>query len=558
MDKGPGVVDLIEEAVHLLRQHPGELARYFAGAGPFAVTLLYFWSYITWFGPTDGAIAVGALALGLLFGVMKAGQHRFAMRLLAFRIGESVPHWTLKQWVAETAVQFRLQAAGVVLVPLAALFAVPFGWVYAYYQNATVLPPGQEGGSGARRHQAWEQALRWPVQNHWAITILSLLWFVVFLNVAVAFYAVPTLATQWFGLKTIFAASGWSYLNTTFLALVAVLTHLLVDPLIKTFYLLRVFHGQSLHTGADLRLVLNKERRIAPRFSAGLLIFLLGVGLFSPPRVYAEESAVAARTGAMTATPVVPVQALDRALDRVLAQSEFRWRLRPVPVPPEKEKEGIVRDFFHTSFKVLVQIVRSVFQWVESAVEWFRHLFPGKNAHDTDNAAKTGARNPFNWMAALQLVSSLLLIGVVCLLAFVAWKVWQRNRNLSPLASSVLPELTSEPDLRDENVQAAHLPAEGWLDLARRQVTAGEWRLALRALFLATLARHAHEGLVSLARFKTNFDYEVELRRRAHSRTALVEDFRGRRRQYEEVWYGAIPANGEHVRDWLQQMEGRP
>jgi len=47
--------------------------------------------------------------------------------------------------------------------------------------------------------------------------------------------------------------SGWSYLNTTFLALVAVLTHLLVDPLIKTFYLLRVFHGQARHTGAERR-----------------------------------------------------------------------------------------------------------------------------------------------------------------------------------------------------------------------------------------------------------------------------------------------------------------
>jgi len=556
-DLGPGAVDLIEEAVHLLRRHPEELAGYYSGAAPFAVTLLYFWSYITWFGPSDGAIAVGALALGVLFGVMKAGQHRFALRLLACRTGEVLPRWTLKQWWAETAVQLRLQAAGVVLVPLAALFAVPFGWVYAYYQNATVLPPDENGGSAVRRHQAWAQAQCWPVQNHWALTILSLLWFMVFLNVAVAFYVVPTMATQWLGLKTVFASSGWSYLNTTFLALVTVITHLLVDPLIKTFYLLRVFHGRSRQTGADLRLVLNRERQLTPRLAIGFFVFLLGVGLFAPTQARAEVPAPPVKGSVIKPSPGAPVVALDRALDRVLDQSDFRWRLRPLPAPPGDESEGIVQDFFRTSFKVIVQIVRSVVHWIGDVVDWFGGLFPGKKVQDNDDAAKTGARNSFNWMAALQLVSYLLLIAVVCLLAFVAWKVWQHNRRSVPLATGSLPASVGEPDLRDENVQASHLPAEGWLDLARQQMAVGEWRLALRALFLATLARLAHEGLVSLAKFKTNFDYEVELRRRAHSRTALVEDFRGRRRQYEEVWYGAMPTSSEHVRDWLQRMEGR-
>ena len=79
----------------------------------------------------------------------------------------------------------------------------------------------------------------------------------------------------------------------------------------------------------------------------------------------------------------------------------------------------------------------------------------------------------------------------------------------------------------------------------------------MRALFLATLAHHAQEGLVSLAKFKTNLDYESELRRRALNRTGLIEEFSGRRRQFEDVWYGAAPASDALVRDWLQRMEGR-
>jgi hypothetical protein len=77
----------------------------------------------------------------------------------------------------------------------------------------------------------------------------------------------------------------------------------------------------------------------------------------------------------------------------------------------------------------------------------------------------------------------------------------------------------------------------------------------LRALFLATLAWHAQEGRLRLARFKTNLDYEIELRRRTLSAPVLADEFRGRRRQFEEVWYGAAPASDQLVREWLVRIE---
>ena len=80
----------------------------------------------------------------------------------------------------------------------------------------------------------------------------------------------------------------------------------------------------------------------------------------------------------------------------------------------------------------------------------------------------------------------------------------------------------------------------------------------MRALFLATLARHAHEGRLALAKFKTNYDYENELRRRSPGQTVLVQEFRDRRGQFEEVWYGEVAASDERVRDWLRQMEVQP
>jgi len=548
---GPAAADLIEEAVHLLRRNLRELVWYYAGTGPFVVALLYFWAFVAWFAPLDGEIAAGALLLAVLFGWMKAGQRRFALGLLGRRLGGEPPRWTAGRWLAEMAAQFRLQTPGILLVPLAAAFGVPLGWVYCYYQSATAIPPPKDGDSRSVRELAWEQMQLWPVQNHLALSIFVVLWLMVFLNLAVAFYAVPALATQWLGIKTIFAFSGWSLLNSTFLALVAGLTHLSVDPLIKTFYLLRVFHGGARRTGADIRLILGREQTLRRRGAHGAMgaaLLLLGVLWLGAPGMRAAEPAPVVQT--------VPAPVLDRALDRVLGESEFRWRLRPLPTPPGKGKEGMLKGFVRSTLAVAGQMIRTVGHWVNSVREWASDLLPGGKGGDSrGDAAKAGARHSFDWMATLQLGAYLLLMVVAGLLIFVTWKVWRHNRVPRPAAAAA-PLPAGVPDLRDEKVEASRLPADGWLDLARRQVTAGEWRLALRALFLATLARHAQEGWLSLAKFKTNLDYETELRRRTRGRVAVVDQFRDRRCRYEEVWYGTVPASDALVRDWLRKMEG--
>ena len=213
-------ISLRNRCICYLRKNPRELVWYYLGAGPFAVALLYFWGYVTWFAPARWRSGSGSFIPGGFIRMDEGvAQHRFALCMLARRLGEASPRWKRSQWVAEIAAQLRLQASGVVLVPLSALFAVPFGWVYCYYQSATALAAPGEKDSVGRRHRAWEQMQLWPAQNHWALTIFSGLWLMVFLNIAMAFYTIPALATRWLGIKTIFAFSGWSYLNSIFLCL---------------------------------------------------------------------------------------------------------------------------------------------------------------------------------------------------------------------------------------------------------------------------------------------------------------------------------------------------
>ena len=103
-------------------------------------------------------------------------------------------------------------------------------------------------------------------------------------------------------------------------------------------------------------------------------------------------------------------------------------------------------------------------------------------------------------------------------------------------------------------MHAAHLPTDEWLRLAREQIQKGDGRLAMRALYLATLARLSAEGRLVLAKAKTNLDYERELRRRAPAETQLHTLFAGRRRAFERVWYGRGEPEGEFVRSWLRSL----
>lgn len=559
-DRIPRAVDLIEEAVHLLRAHPGELGLYYAGAAPFAVGLVFFWAYVTWFVPSDGAVALGALVLAMLFGAMRAAQHRFAQNLRSHLTREPLARWPARRWLREWAAQLRLQAPGVVVLPLAAVFGVPFGWAYAYFQSAIVLPAAETASTADRRRAAWQQAALWPAQNHWALAILSALWFMVFLNLAVSFYLVPSLATRWLGLHTIFAISGWSYFNTTFLAVVAVLTHLAVGPLIKAFYVLRVFRGAARRTGADILLVLRREQAQRAAAHAGVAALVLASALWSAAPHARADAPPAPAAAPANAAPPLDSRALDRALDEVLERPDFRWRLRPEPTAAAKKKEnGIIKSFLRATFETVREIVRTIGRWFDQAKRWVSDLLPGGDRKGDSPEPTRGAASSLRWMDMLQIGAYALLAIVAGLLLWVVWKVFQHNR-ARPLTAAGGAGATpgGTPDLRDETIEASRLPAHEWLALARTQLAAGEWRLAWRALFLATIAAHAHDGLLSLAKFKTNLDYERELRRRAHGRTTLVEDFRSRRRAFEAVWYGHEPARADVARDWLRQLEARP
>jgi len=525
-EKGIGAVELLEQATALLRQAPLDtLACYYLGTLPFMLVLLWFWADMSRSADADLRLAGGALALALLFIWMKVWQSRFSGRLL-MQLGGAAE---LPPLAGSLMVQGGLQPWGFIILPLAGLITLPFGWCYAFFQNITVL-----GGPDWRSTQrkARHLALLWPGQNHLLLALLSLVFLVLFANIAVAVYFLPQLFKTLFGIESIFTRSHQMLLNSTFWAAIAVITQLCLDPLVKACYVLRCHYGESLASGADLR---AQIQAIAGRLTLLVLLisFALMTGVALP--VYA-------------APPVVEPQQqlhqraaqLDRAVEQVIKDPRFAWRLPREQHHLEKRE---LPGFMQSILTWIQDTAGTVGGWIGDALKWLFKKLPNPSF----SGGKRDWGGSFSDVALLLMY--LLLALLLCAGAIFAWR--RLRRTAPPEAELPMHTLQVTPDLHDESVIATKLTEDRWLALAKELLGKGELRLGLRALYLATLAALADAKLVTIARCKTNHDYERELLRFSHAMPKVSEAFALNLRIFEAAWYGMHLPDDETVRSYL-------
>jgi len=274
-----GAIELIEEAVHLLRQSPlSSLAAYYIGALPFVIGLLYFWAQMSRSPFAYQHLAGESLGLAALFLWMKVWQVRFARSLWAQISGGQPPSFTLRQWVNILISQSALQVSGLFLLPVALVITAPFGWVYAFYQNLTALADPDKASFRAAFAKARKHATFWPRQNHVLLTILFGFAVFVLLNWLAVCLSLPALAKTFFGIETVFTRSVAAMLNSTFFAAMLALTYLSVDPLVKAVYTVRCFYGEARHSGEDIKADLKQMAVAAASLAVAVVVVIFGLG----------------------------------------------------------------------------------------------------------------------------------------------------------------------------------------------------------------------------------------------------------------------------------------
>jgi hypothetical protein len=228
-------LDVIEQAVHLLRRAPGTLLIYCAGSLPFILGVLFFCSDMSRSAFAEDHLVGGAAGLAALFIWMKTWQVIFANRLRAQLAEETPQALNPKTILSIAAQQTLIQPLALVLMPVAGLILLPMGWTIAFFKNATVLGADHPDATLTLLRRSWREASLEPMQNHGALGILFIFALFVFLNLAVTLLTVPWLLKTLFGIETAFTLSVASVMNTTFFATIFGLTYLCLDPILTAF-----------------------------------------------------------------------------------------------------------------------------------------------------------------------------------------------------------------------------------------------------------------------------------------------------------------------------------
>jgi hypothetical protein len=170
--------------------------------------------------------------------------------------------------------------------------------------------------------------------------------------------------------------------------------------------------------------------------------------------------------------------------------------------------------------------------------DWFNGLF--RDRKETGSSAAPSAASP--------LPTRILIVALSVLFAgAIAAFLLRRFRSVPETVPIPIRPAPKAPDAASEDAKADDFPEDEWLRLMESLQAEGQNRLAMRALFLATLSALSRKGWVTLARHKGNRDYQREVGARARRHPGVDECFRDTCRRFDRIWYGLHEVTGE---DW--------
>jgi hypothetical protein len=404
--------------------------------------------------------------------------------------------------------------------------------------------------------RSYKLAGLWPRQNVQAHLFLAGFGPCVILNVVSALVAAPSLLKTLFGVETVFTRSSAAYVNSTFFLMALALSWALLDPFVKAIHAWRCFHGLARRTGMDLRLALEgfpgpaRAKPVpAPFLALALTIGLAAISTWGNPqhthgaRALAEASTkvaaeTAKRPAAETATPVPSVspEVLKALLKEEIAESRYGWRL-----PRERSSEEADTWLMHQSKKAAHAIARLARKvrglWLRFS-DWFNGLF-----QDRKETASPSAKADPSPLPTRILVAGLSALFACAIAAFLL----RRFRSVPETVPIPIRPAPKAPDAASEDAKADDFPEDEWMRLMESLRAEGQERLAMRALFLATLSALSRKGWVTIARHKGNRDYQREVGTRARRNPGVDECFRDTCLRFDRIWYGLHEVTGE---DW--------
>jgi hypothetical protein len=511
-----GAVPLLEDAVHLLRRAPlSTLLCHLVGSAPLALGLLIFWNDATNTHTSNSTCAIESMVLALLLAWMNCWRAVFAGRLRRLLSGAADAPWSWQRvWNLLTGQAF-LGATRLIAVPAAGLIVFPFAWVVSFYRSATALGDREDLDvlqlmahahhlAGLQKRQSWS-----------VLPILFFLGLLVTLNLALALAMLPQLVRIFTGYESDFSRSGVYFIfNPLFLLSVVSVSWMVFDPFTQAVFCVRCFRGESITSGEDLRAALRTLMASAMM----LLLFL----------------------APLHAAAVSP-QDLEASVRKAQLAHEYDWRLPPPgatggqPLPWFVKVTDRIVDGLRAARDAVGNAIHSLFDWL-------------KRQLDLNPSSPPGAMPS----AGLHQGIYVLIAAVV---VFALWIAWRRRWFERARPKMAALHSLAAVDLDAEDLTADRLPEESWLRLAARSLDERNFRLALRAFYLANLAWLGRREFLTIHPGKTNHEYEIELRRKARSFAEARRLFSVNVAAFERAWYGLHEVTADDAAEFRRRTD---
>lgn len=545
---------MVEEGTHLLRRAPlTTWLLYYAGSVPFVVYLFYFWSDMSRSGLAEDRLLESSLMLAVLYLLMKVSQAWFCDRLLALvEAREESERMPLRGWLRLAASQMWVHATAPWLLFVGLLTLLPLPWIYAFYHNVTVLAVDhfrQGGRTVGLLRKAMQQSHWQLMQQMFMLALLKVAALLVYANLLIGFIMAMQFSKSFTGTDNAFSTTPALFFSTPVQAMLISLCYLVMNPVVKSIYVLRCFYGESRKSGADLAVRLRGLRVAEPALLGIMLVFFFGA-MTAPARGEMAAASVALTETAPAPAPAVPGDKLGNSIRDVLQGSEFQWRMPREEMAPGEESSWIgamMRSFTNwlsASLEDLGKLIGDLLDW----------LFGNKEDKSGEKDEKFEMEEGGTSMAWVGIMPTLLKILAGALLLALLWVIaryWRQSRKTAVVEAAAAADI----NLEHEDVVATQLPENEWLRLAREKMASGDLRLALRALFLATLANLGEKRLLQITHTKSNGDYVRELGWRAKGRSELNDSFTHQVRTFDRVWYGWHDVSQDLMNRFEEQHE---
>lgn len=210
----------------------------------------------------------------------------------------------------------------------------------------------------------------------------------------------------------------------------------------------------------------------------------------------------------------------------ILARPEFQ-----VPEPEAPKEEKPTED---------VEPPGAWRRFIEWLAEWLEKLFRRDETAPARQTTFSGASG----QGVVHVLVVVLIAGVLVVLALVLLRALRGEKKAEGTQLEVSTQ--DATTLADESMNALSRPPEGWAHLADELAARGEYREAVRGLYLALLSRLHREGVIHYDTTLSNWDYLLQFR----SRREWLPSFRELTLRFDFAWYGNVPVGADGYRDF--------